>query len=131
MSKDDVTWPKFKSREQSLSHVSKVELTWVGKIKYCQKCSREPAATFSTLVQSMYSVHTQIYPFLNRVNSIGIRLYLPFSDWFRTKWNSVWLEINRSMVNKIWFKLIYQDSEKNSLWVTHQNIIQKTTRWNY
>ena len=32
-----------------------------------------------------------------------IRLYLPFSDWFGTKWTSVWFQINRKMVNTIWF----------------------------
>ena len=32
-----------------------------------------------------------------------IRLYLPLSDWFGTKWKSVWFQINRKMVNTIWF----------------------------
>ena len=34
----------------------------------------------------------------------GIRLYLPFSDWFRTKRNSVWCHINRKMVNTMYFR---------------------------
>ena len=36
-------------------------------------------------------------------NQTEIRLYLPFSYWFRTKQTSVWFQINRKMVNTIWF----------------------------
>ena len=32
-------------------------------------------------------------------------LYLPFSDWFGTKRTSVWFQINRNMVNTIWFRV--------------------------
>ena len=32
-----------------------------------------------------------------------IRLYLPCTDWFGTKRTSVWFQINRKMVNTIWF----------------------------
>ena len=45
------------------------------------------------------------------VKSTGIRLYLPFSDWFWTKRNSVWFQIKRKMVNTIWFRLIRQESQ--------------------
>ena len=38
------------------------------------------------------------------LNQTEIRLYLPFSDWFGTKLTSVWFQINRKMVNIIWFK---------------------------
>ena len=33
------------------------------------------------------------------------QLYLPFSDWFGTKRTSVYCQINRTMVNTIWFRL--------------------------
>ena len=32
-----------------------------------------------------------------------IRLYIPFSDWSWTKVDFVWFQINRKMVNTIWF----------------------------
>ena len=37
------------------------------------------------------------------LNQTEIRLYLPFSDWFGTKRTSVWFQINRKMVNTVWF----------------------------
>ena len=43
-----------------------------------------------------------------------IRLYLPFSDWLGTKWTSVWFQINRKMVNRIWFRFDLTESEVNS-----------------
>ena len=48
-------------------------------------------------------LHTEKY-FELLLNQTEIRLYLPFSDWFKTKQASVWFEINRKMVNKIWFQ---------------------------
>jgi len=39
------------------------------------------------------------------LNQPWIRLYLPFSDWFRSKRTSVWIKINRKMVNTIWFRV--------------------------
>ena len=44
-----------------------------------------------------YTLHTEKY-FRNQPE---IRLYLPFSDCFGTKRASVWLQINRHMVNTI------------------------------
>ena len=38
------------------------------------------------------------------LNHTELRLYLPFSDWFGTKWTSVWFQINRQIVNTIWFR---------------------------
>ena len=38
------------------------------------------------------------------LNQPEIRLYLPFSDWFRIKRTSVWFQINRTMENTIWFR---------------------------
>ena len=38
------------------------------------------------------------------LNQTEIRLYLPCTDWFGTKRWSVWSQINRCMVNTIWFR---------------------------
>ena len=38
------------------------------------------------------------------LNQTEIRLYLPVSDWFETKPTSVWLQINRKLVNIIRFQ---------------------------
>ena len=38
------------------------------------------------------------------LNQPEIRLYLPLSNWFSTKRTSVWFQINRKMVNIIWFR---------------------------
>ena len=37
------------------------------------------------------------------VESIEIRLYIPFSDWFGTKY--VWIQTNQKMLNTIWFRV--------------------------
>ena len=39
------------------------------------------------------------------LNQPEIMLYLPFSDWFGSKRTSVWIQINRKMVNTIWFQV--------------------------
>ena len=39
------------------------------------------------------------------LNQTEIRLYLPFPDRFWTKRWSVWFQINRKMVNTIWFRI--------------------------
>ena len=46
-----------------------------------------------------------------------IRLYLPFSDWFGTKRTSFWFQINRKMVNTVWFRFDLVEFEKISLCV--------------
>ena len=38
------------------------------------------------------------------LNQTEIRLYLPFSEWFGTKRTAVWFQLNRKMVNTIWFQ---------------------------
>jgi len=48
------------------------------------------------------------------LNLTEFRFYLPFSDRFGTKRMSVWFQINRNMVNTIWFRF---DFEKISLCV--------------
>ena len=45
--------------------------------------------------------HTQY----TKRNLSKIRLYLPFFDWFGNKRTSVWIQINRKMVNTIWFRV--------------------------
>ena len=52
------------------------------------------------------SRYTEIYLLLLLVKSTGIKFYLPFSDWYGTTRISVWFQINRKMVNTIWFQLI-------------------------
>ena len=46
--------------------------------------------------------HRNIFEIL--LNQSEIRLYLPFSDWFRSKQTSAWFQISRKMVNTIWFR---------------------------
>ena len=53
------------------------------------------------LRQPMYSQRNLIEILLNKSE---IRLYFPFSDWFGSKRTSVWFQINRRMVNTIWFQ---------------------------
>ena len=47
--------------------------------------------------------HKNLFEIL--LNQPEIRLYLPFSDWFGSKRTSVWFQINRCMVNTIWFRV--------------------------
>ena len=49
--------------------------------------------------------YTQINLFGILLSQPEIRLYLLFSDWFGTKWTSVWFKINRRMVNTVWFRV--------------------------
>ena len=53
--------------------------------------------------------------FLILVYLTEIILYLPFSDWFWTKRNSFWFQINRKMVNTIGFRSIQREPENISL----------------
>ena len=47
------------------------------------------------------------------LNQTEIRLYLPFSDWFGTKQTYVWFQINRRMINTIWFRFYLIRFRKN------------------
>ena len=47
------------------------------------------------------SIYKQRNLFEILLNQPEIRLYLPFSDWFGTERNSVWLKIHRERVNTI------------------------------
>ena len=57
--------------------------------------------------QIVWRVYCQCYTQRNifeiLLNQTEIRLYIPFSDWFEAKRTSVWFQINRKMLNKIWF----------------------------
>ena len=48
--------------------------------------------------------HREIF-FEILLNKSEIRLYLQYSDWFGSKRTSVWIQINRKMVNTIWFQV--------------------------
>ena len=56
-------------------------------------------------------IHRNLFGML--LSQTMIRLYLSFFDWIWTKRNSVWFQINRIMINTIWFWLIYQESESD------------------
>ena len=49
------------------------------------------------------SLHIEKY-FRNVIKSNQNQIVLPFSDWFGTIRMSVWFQINRKMVNTIWFR---------------------------
>ena len=49
--------------------------------------------------------HIQRNLFEILLNQPKIRLYLPFSSWFRSKRTSVWIKINWKMANTIWFRV--------------------------
>ena len=46
---------------------------------------------------------TNIFEIL--LNQPEVRLYLLFSDWFGSKWTSVWIQINRKILNTIWLQV--------------------------
>ena len=48
--------------------------------------------------------HAQKNLFEMLLDQTEIRLYLLFSGWFGTKRTSVWFQINRKMVNTIWYR---------------------------
>ena len=50
-------------------------------------------------------VYTQKNLFEILLNQPEIILYLPFSNWFGSKRTSVWIQINRKMVNTIRFQV--------------------------
>ena len=66
------------------------------------------------------NVHTRksfLKPFLNQP---GIMLYLPCSGWFGSKRMSVWFQINRKMVNTIWFRVDLMRFRKDFSVCSHQ-----------
>jgi len=59
---------------------------------------------FSPVCGNCWRLITQRNLFEILLNQTEIRLYSPFSDWFGTKRISVWFQINRKIVNTIWFQ---------------------------
>ena len=57
------------------------------------------------LVASCSHRHTKITPKSCWINLKSDCSYLPLFDWFGTKQWSVWIRINRKMVNTIWFQV--------------------------
>ena len=57
------------------------------------------------IVECWARLYTQRSLFKTILNQPEIRLYLPFFDWFGSKRTTVWIPINRKMVNTIWFRL--------------------------
>ena len=53
------------------------------------------------------------------LNQPEIILYLPFSDWFGSKRTSDWIQVNRKMVNTIWYQFDLNKISKWFLCVTH------------
>ena len=60
--------------------------------------------TIKKPLQKPHYTHTQRNIFEILLNQIEIRLCLAFYDRFGTKWMSDWLQINRKMVNTIWYR---------------------------
>ena len=74
----------------------------------------------SELLENIHT-HTEKF-FWILLNQSKIRLYLPFSDWFGSKRNSVWIQFNRKMVNAIWFPVDFTKLKKYSHVCTNQNV---------
>ena len=67
----------------------------VRTITYCFKLKEARISTSACTQKS----------FRNHIKKTEIRLYLPFYDWFEIKRMSVWIQINRKMVNTICFRV--------------------------
>ena len=71
-------------------------------------CRETPVSRIAA-VFAVWCTHTEILS-----NQTEIRLYLPFSDRFGSKRTSVWIQINRKMMNTIWFRVDFLRFRKNS-----------------
>ena len=68
-----------------------------------------PSTDFVTVIVQVWIENFFLEILLNQpdffleilLNQPEIRLYLPFSDWFKSKRASVWIQIYRKMVNAI------------------------------
>ena len=58
-----------------------------------------------TSFSKSYFLFTPNYFFEIWLKQPGIISYLPFSEWFRSKRTSIWIHINRKMLNTIWFQV--------------------------
>ena len=65
------------------------------------------------------------------LNQTDIRLYLPFSDWFESKRTSVWIQMNRKMVNTIWFRVDLIRFRKDFSVCSHWRIHDLSPSWRY
>ena len=86
----------------------------------------------SKLVCVWSSWQTQRNLFEILLNQPEIRLYLQISDWFGTKWTSVWFQINRKMVNTIWFLvdlIIFREKKKFCVHDTGKKATSLLTGW--
>ena len=85
----------------------------------------------STLIRRNYIIHKETHTNLHLIYLIEISLCLPFSDWFGTKRNFVWLKINRKMVNRIWFQLIWHESkvDLSVLYSSEGGYTHRSRRW--
>ena len=81
----------------------------------------------AAILDSWYSTCTQRNLFRMLLNQTQIRLYLPFSDLFGTKQTFVWFQINKRMVNTIWFQFVIIGFQKD--FSVRQNSAPKLTRW--
>ena len=80
-------------------------MIWFNKISKRLLCVHRNSGVKKTLKIGilMHPYQRNIFEIL--LNQTEIRLYLPFSDWFGTKSTSIWIQINRKMVNTIWFRV--------------------------
>ena len=90
-------------------------------------CCRKILTGFLLVQVSLKKCYTNRSLFEILLNKTEIRLYLPFFDWFGTKWTSVWIQINRKMVNTIWFRVDLIRFRKKILCVWSQTT-SKTVR---
>ena len=100
---------------------------WYWKAKLLmRKQYRMYIHTFNVQIYPI-SMYTQKNLFEILLIQTEIRLYLSFSDWYGTRRTSVWLQINRKMVNTIWFpfdlircRKVFSVCKLNELWSCFQ-----------
>ena len=71
----------------------------------CFLCSTQIYAPVGSACNLLPRAYTQRNIFQILFNQPEIKLYLPCTDWFGTKRTSVWIKINRKMVNTTWFRV--------------------------
>ena len=75
---------------------------WYLLSKYLTSVFQTIQLKYVQLKPNLLTVHTGFF-FEILLNQPDIRLYSPFSNWSEIKRTSVWFQMNRKMVNKIWF----------------------------
>ena len=82
--------------------------SFIGFLKIPGIFCRTREVTFWRVPKDEYLTFMWVYTKRNvfeiLLNQTEIRLYLSFSNRFWTKRSSVWLQINRKIVNTIWFR---------------------------